>query len=85
MILADSIGVAIPILFAILIWSLDWKAMALWTSASSTHFVWFIILLLVHTVAILEILYLFAFAKMSFDSKPKTQKIKPVKKVNNPQ
>jgi methionyl-tRNA synthetase len=74
--LADSIGVSIPILFVILIWSLVWKAIALWKSARNTHLVWFILFLLVHTVGILEILYLFVFSKMRFDGKPKKQTLK---------
>jgi len=79
--LADSIGVTVPILFVILIWSLVWKAIALWKSARNTHLVWFIIFLLIHTVGILEILYIFVFSKMRFDAKIEKQKSKPKKPV----
>ena len=79
--LADSIGVSVPILFTILIWSLIWKAIAMWKSARNTHLVWFIIFLLIQTVGILEILYLFVFSKMSFNTKPKKQTSKPKKPV----
>lgn len=51
-------------LFAILIvWSLVWKGIALWKSARYKDKVWFIVLLLVNTLGILEIFYIFIFSK----------------------
>ncbi|HCY26129.1 TPA: hypothetical protein DIC38_00380 [Candidatus Nomurabacteria bacterium] len=51
-------------LFLILIiWVLPWKAYALWTSARLNHKVWFIILVIINTFAILDIFYIFYFAK----------------------
>jgi hypothetical protein len=46
------------------IWSLIWKGLALWKSARFGHKKWFIVMLVLNTVGILEILYLFVFSKM---------------------
>ena len=45
------------------IWSLIWSGMALWKSARNGERYWFLALLLIHTAGILDILYLFVFAK----------------------
>ena len=39
---------------------------ALWKAAKNDDKVWFVILLLVHTMGILDILYIFVFSKMKF-------------------
>jgi hypothetical protein len=61
----DSSIYAIPpaLQFILLAWSIAWKGMALWTSAKHSQKNWFIVLLIVNTVGILEIVYLFRFAK----------------------
>jgi len=53
-----------------LIWSLIWKGLALWKSARRKEEGWFIVLLVVNTLGILDILYLYVFSKMG---KPKEQ------------
>ena len=55
-----------PVLLLILAWTLPWKGVALWRAARNNQIGWFIALLLLNTLAILEIVYLFYF------SKPKT-------------
>ena len=45
------------------IWSLFWSGLALWKSARNDDRYWFLALLLIHTAGILDILYLFVFAK----------------------
>ncbi|HNQ13805.1 MAG TPA: DUF5652 family protein [Candidatus Woesebacteria bacterium] len=50
-----------------LIWSLIWKGIALWQSARKKHLVWFIILLVVNTMGILEILYIFYLNRWDLD------------------
>ncbi|MCL5733446.1 MAG: methionine--tRNA ligase subunit beta [Patescibacteria group bacterium] len=45
------------------VWVLPWKGYALWKAAKNNQPVWFIFLLVVNTLAILEILYIFVFAK----------------------
>ena len=51
------------ILFLILAWTLPWKGVALWMAAKNSHKKWFIALLIVNTLAILEIIYIFYFSK----------------------
>ncbi len=48
---------------ALLIWSLIWKGLALWKAARRGEWVWFVVLLLVNTLGILEILYIFVFSQ----------------------
>ncbi len=54
-------------LYLALAWTLPWKGVALWKAAKNSHKRWFIALLVVNTLAILEIIYIFYF------SKPKTK------------
>ncbi len=51
------------ILSLIVLWVIPWKAWALWKSARLGDKWWFIVLLVVNTLAILEILYIFIFSK----------------------
>ena len=51
--------------FVIAIWSLIWKGMALWKAGREGSKVWFVVLLLVNTIGILDILYLYVFSKKS--------------------
>lgn len=51
------------LLFILIVWSLVWKGMALWKSARQKQKNWFIVILVVNTVGILEIIYLCCFAK----------------------
>jgi len=50
------------ILFLIL-WTLPWKGLALWKSARLKDKCWFIALLVINTLGLLEILYIFIFGK----------------------
>lgn len=59
-----SLGILLVFLVIISIWSLIWKGLALWKSARKNSMIWFIILLVVNTVGILDILYIFVFSKM---------------------
>ena len=47
----------------LVLWTLPWKAVALWKAAKNNHKIWFVALLLINTLAILEILYIFVFGK----------------------
>lgn len=46
------------------IWTLFWKGLALWHSSRKDHRVWFVVMLVVNTVGILEIIYLFFVLKL---------------------
>jgi hypothetical protein len=45
------------------LWSLPWKGVALWKAARNSSKGWFVALLLINTLGILEILYIFIFSK----------------------
>ena len=47
----------------VLVWSFIWKGLALWNSARNHQKAWFVILLIVNTLGILEIIYLLFFRK----------------------
>ena len=47
-----------PILVLVVLWSIAWKGLALWRSARRGDMVWFVVLLVVNTLGILEIIYL---------------------------
>lgn len=51
------------LIWLILLWVLPWKGVALWRAAKNTHKGWFIALLLLNTLALLEIIYIFFFSK----------------------
>lgn len=55
--------------YLVIIWSLIWKGLALWRSGRLNQPVWFVVLLVVNTLGILEILYLFVFSKMKMPKK----------------
>ena len=50
-------------LFLILVWVLSWKGVALWKAARKSQKKWFIALLVLNTLAILPIIYIFYFSK----------------------
>lgn len=54
----------------VVVWSLVWQGFALWRAARNKHRIWFIILLIVHTLGILDIIYLFAFSKKKEPTAP---------------
>jgi len=82
--IASQLGISLTavavVITIISIWSLAWKGVALWKSAKKGHTVWFIILLILNTVGILEILYIFIFSRIRMRpwilEHPKIAKIK---------
>lgn len=62
------------VLIVVSIWSIIWKGIALWKSSKKDHKIWFIVLLIVNTIGILEILYIYVFSKMMDGKKPQVQK-----------
>jgi len=51
------------VIWLILLWTLPWKGVALWKAAKNSHKKWFLTLLIVNTLALLEIIYIFYFSK----------------------
>lgn len=50
-------------LIFIIVWSIIWKAIALWQAARNNHKLWFIALIVVNTLGILEIIYILFVSK----------------------
>jgi len=47
----------------LVIWTMVWKALALWRAARNTHKVWYVVLFILNTAGILDILYFFIWGK----------------------
>lgn len=62
-----SMGLALFVI--LMIWSLVWKGLALWKSAQLGKKWWFVALLLINTLGILEMLYIFVFSKIKKEEK----------------
>lgn len=58
------LGALGPVLLVLVLWSLFWKGLALWHSGRRGQPWWFVIMMVVNTVGILEIIYLFGVAKL---------------------
>lgn len=60
-----------PLILA-LVWTLPWKGVALWKAAKNGHMWWFVAMLVLNTLAALEIIYIFFFSKKNskFQQKP---------------
>lgn len=52
-------------LFTLIVWSLIWKAVALWKAARNNDLGWYVALLILNTAGILEIIYIYGFSKKS--------------------
>jgi hypothetical protein len=55
--------IALVIIVAVSVWSLLWKAVALYTAGTLRHKGWFTALFFINTLGILEILYVAHFSK----------------------
>jgi len=53
----------LPLFIFAAAWTLTWKGLALYRAAQNRSPVWFIVLLLVNTLGVLEIIYYFAISK----------------------
>ena len=49
--------------FLLAIWTISWKGAALWKAAKNNQVAWYVVLLVANTAGILEIIYIFFFAK----------------------
>jgi hypothetical protein len=56
-------GISPWILALIVLWTIPWKGIALWKAARLSHKWWFVVLLVLNTVGILEIIYIFLIAR----------------------
>jgi membrane protein DedA with SNARE-associated domain len=51
------------IIWLLILWILPWKGVALWKAAKNNDLKWFIAILILNTLAVLEIVYIFFFNK----------------------
>ena len=66
-----------PSLFTLMVvWTLVWKGIALWTAAKADSKKWFIALLVINTMGLLEILYIYCFSKKCWQSENKKEENK---------
>lgn len=57
-----------PWLLAIIVtWTLFWKGKAMWKAAHKNSPIWFVVLMVVSTVGILEILYIYLFSEIKLN------------------
>lgn len=71
------------ILLILFLWSLPWKGIALWKAAKNNQLKWYLVILVISTLGILEIVYLLFYSKEKLrfsDLHPKTL-IKLIKKI----
>ena len=61
--LASLAGIHPLIIAIVVVWSLIWKGFALWKAAGLRQKYWFIAILLINTLGILEIIYLFVVSR----------------------
>ncbi len=73
---AAQFGISGEMLIIFMIWSLLWKAASLWVSARSNNKWWFIALLLVGSLGILDAIYLFAVKKGKWPKEVTVDQIK---------
>ncbi len=62
-IISELFGVSPLMIALVIIWTLAWKGVALWRAAQLGQKKWFIAILLVNTLGLLEIVYLFISRK----------------------
>jgi len=61
--IASLIGID-PLWIAVaIVWTLIWKGLALWRSAGLRQKYWFVAILVINTLGVLEIIYIFLIAR----------------------
>jgi len=63
----DSLLNRVEFIIPFLLWSIFWKGWALWKSSGKRQLIWFVILLTVNTMGILEIAYIFFLNRWDID------------------
>jgi Family of unknown function (DUF5652) len=58
-----GMGTVGAFIFLALAWSLFWKGLALWRAAKRGDMWWFIAFLVIHTLGIFEIIYIFGVTR----------------------
>lgn len=63
----EKFGAYVNILAVVLaLWTIPWKVYAVWTAARNDQKKWFLALIILNTMSILEIYYIFKIAKKTW-------------------
>lgn len=54
------------LIVVMILWTIPWKIYAVWTAVKNDHKKWFVALVLLNTLSILEIIYIFHIAKKNW-------------------
>ncbi len=83
---AEALGVsqetAAVLVSLAFLWTLIWTGIALWKAAKKNHYIWFVAFLILNTLGILEIFYIFLFSKIQLKKKEVKTNAKKKKRVN---
>lgn len=60
----QSMMMFMPIILVAVLWSFFWKGLGLWHAARKGDSAWFVVMLLINTLGILEIIYLFGILQI---------------------
>lgn len=66
-----------------LTWTLVWKGLALWKAARKEHVVWFVIILTINTMGLLEIAYIYYLHRYDLGSSRLLLRLKNQKQKSN--
>lgn len=80
--LAPMALLIISVVIVLLVWSLVWKALAMWKAARKGDKVWFVVFLIINTLGILDILYIYVFSKEDKKSITNTNTQSPAPTAN---
>lgn len=61
----ELLGNNLLLIALVALWTLPWKGVALWRAAKRGDKKWFIAIVALNTLAVLEILYIFVFSRKS--------------------
>ena len=58
----------LPLILITSLWSAFWKGLGLWRAARNGNVVWFVVMMFVNTLGILEMIYIFGVAKVKIEN-----------------
>ena len=72
-----GLGINPWILLIVVLWSIPWKGVALWKAARLGSKTWFVVLLVLNTLAILDIIFIYFVAKKYTVETVESPKVEP--------
>lgn len=58
-----------PWFWLAIVWSIAWKAWALWRAAKNNDLIWYLVMMVVNTLGLIEIVYIFLFSNKKLGRK----------------